>query len=290
MNKLLSNVLVLYKKSAYSIYFKERKIRSCGYAQKDMFQWMSRFKKAHDEHYATLHTVERILGRYGISYTKQARGQKTSYKRYSLIITVGGDGTFLEAARHIGQQIVLGVNSSPSTSVGKLCVANHMDLERIILGIIQNSCRIELWQRLRIEVKGRRPIEALNDVLISHRNPAALSRYYLQIKGTAEQQRSSGFWISTPAGSSGAIKSAGGKILKTTDKKIQYMPRELYYGANPAYRLKGGILSGEETIQVTSLMHNGMIFIDGAHHPVRFPFNTTVKIFLSPHPLRTIHR
>ena len=290
MNKLLSNVLVLYKKSAYSIYFKEREIRSCGHTQKDMSRWMNRFKKAHDEHYATLHTVERVLGRYGIPYTKQTRGQKTSYNRCSLIITVGGDGTFLEAARHIRQQIILGINSSPSTSVGKLCVASHKDLERIILGIIQNSCRIEAWQRLRIEVKGRRSTEALNDVLICHRNPAALSRYYLQIKGTAEQQRSSGLWISTPAGSSGAIKSAGGKILKRTDKKIQYMPRELYYGANPAYRLKGGVLEAGETIQVTSLMRNGMIFVDGAHHPLRFPFNATAKISLSPHPLRTIHQ
>ncbi|MBI5415550.1 MAG: NAD(+)/NADH kinase, partial [Candidatus Omnitrophica bacterium] len=278
----LSNVLVLYKKSAYSIYFKEHKIR---------FQGMGRFKKAHDEHYATLNTVERILGRYGIPYTKQAREQRTSYKRYNLIITVGGDGTFLEAARHIRRQVILGVNSSPSTSVGKLCTADHKNFGRVILGVIQNSCRIESWQRLQVEVKGRRrPVEALNDVLICHRNPAALSRYYLQLKGAAERQRSSGLWVSTPAGSSGAIKSAGGKILKITDKKIQYMPRELYYGASPAYRLKGGLLGEKETIQVTSLMRNGMIYVDGTHHPLRFPFNATVKISLSPNPLRTIHR
>ncbi|MBI5150835.1 MAG: NAD(+)/NADH kinase [Candidatus Omnitrophica bacterium] len=290
MKNLLSNVLVLYKKSAYSIYFKERKNRFPGSTEENMTQWMGRFKKAHDEHYATLKTVERVLGRYGIRYKKQAREQRASYQRYSLVITVGGDGTFLEAARHIRRQVILGVNSSPSTSVGKLCTADHKDFERIILGLIQNSCRIELWQRLRIEVKGRRPVEALNDVLICHRNPAALSRYYLQLKGAAEQQRSSGLWVSTPAGSSGAIKSAGGKILKITDKKIQYMPRELYYAANPSARLKGGVLAEKKTIEVTSLMRNGMIYVDGTHHPVRFPFNAKVKISLSPHPLRTVHR
>jgi len=48
-----------------------------------------------------------------------------------------------------------------------------------------------------------------------------VSRYYLKIGNLREEQRDSGLWISTAAGSSGAIRSAGGKLFKNEEKKMQ---------------------------------------------------------------------
>ena len=66
------------------------------------------------------------------------------------------------------------------------------------------------------------------------------------------------------------------------------MPRGLYEGFRHSYRLKGGILSGRQVITVTSLMHEGMIFVDGTHFKIKFPFNAALDISLSPNPLRTV--
>lgn len=274
------DVLLLYKKSAWSIYSRK------GHPRAEI----DRYKKAHDEHSGTLAAVEGVLHKYGISYSKYARGQKIPYQRYGMVITVGGDGTFLEAARNANNQILLGVNSAPGTSVGKLCVATAKNFGKIIRKVCAGkSFRLDSWHRLRLKLNHiSKPLDCLNDVLVCHRNPAAVSRYRLKIGDVKEEQRSSGLWVAAPAGSSGAIQSAGGKPLKITARKFQYMPRELYRGVNPPYRLKGGVLAAGQTIKVTSLMHDGNVFVDGMHVRMKFPFHATLQISLSPKPVKVI--
>lgn len=290
MNNVFKKVLLIYKKSAYSIYFKERKIQLADGKQTDLKGEIKRFKRAHDEHYETLKETERILYKYNIKYTKRFRGGKdVNYARYDLIITVGGDGTFIEASRNIKDQAIIGVNSAPSFSVGKLCVANVKNFEKIIGHIVGRRFTLRPWQRLRLDLEGHvRPIDCVNDILVCHSNPAAMSRYYLKIGNVKEEQRDSGLWVATPAGSTGAIKSAGGRKVNVNEKRIQYMPRELYYGFSRIYRHKGGVLKPHQNLSVTSLMRNGMIFIDGTHFKLKFPFNSTLKVSFSPHPLKAI--
>ena len=273
-------VLLLYKKSAWSIYSGKGSARA----------EVNRYKKAHDEHLASLATVEGVLRKYGITYSKHARGHKIAYQRYGLVITVGGDGTFLEAARNASSQVLLGVNSAPGTSVGKLCVTTAKNFEKIIRRLREDKgFRVDSWHRLRLELAGHaKPIDCLNDVLICHQNPAAVSRYYLKIGKVREEQRGSGLWIAAPAGSSGAIQSAGGKILNITSRKLQYMPRELFRGVNPPYRLKGGVLTRQQNITVISLMREGRVFVDGTHVQLKFPFDAKLRISISPKPVKVI--
>ncbi len=288
MATAFKKVLLLHKKSAYAIYFLERKILLGEHGKSDIRKEVLRFKHAHDEHYATLESLERLLKEHGFSYTKCTRGTRANYDRFDLVITVGGDGTFLEASRSIKAQAVVGVNSS-RFSVGKLCAGNTRNLKELIGKIARGKFRLSRWQRLRLELEGHgRPVDCVNDVLICHANPAAMSRYYLTVRGIREEQRDSGLWVSTAVGSSGAIRSAGGKILSLTDRKMQYLPRELYYGFSKSYRLKGGVVGPNDNIFVTSLMRNGMIFVDGTHFNLKFPFNSTLKISLSPQPIHTI--
>jgi len=250
---------------------------------------IKRFKKAHDEHYAALKKIEHILSKHGIEYTKCSRGRKISYAKFDCIITLGGDGTFLEASRNIKDQVIIGVNSAPSFSVGKLCIGNTKNFEKIIRRITGKKFTLNCWPRLRLKLEGHvRPVDCVNDILICHSNPAAVSRYYLKIGNVKEEQRDSGLWISTAAGSSGAIKSAGGQLFKNEEQKMQYMPRELYYGFSKKYRHKGGVLRTGQRVTITSLMRSGMIYIDGTHYELKFPFNHTLNVAFSPNPLRTI--
>lgn len=285
----LKNVLLFYKKSAYKIYFLEQRgylaEKNEVFAQKEL----DSFRKAHKEHYATLKKIENVLTGLHVPFTKAYRGQIVDYDAYDLVITIGGDGTFLEAARGVTDSVLLGVNSSLSYSVGKFCVANINNFETIIKKILRKSFKPHRLHRLRLVFDHHfETIDCLNDVLVCHTSPAAMNRYILKVGRIKEEQRSSGVWISTPAGSSGAIHSAGGQIMKPTAKAIQYRPRELYVGGKWKYRLKGGVLSARQSIEVISMMRQGKIFVDGTH--VEFPFSIgiSIKVSLSPNPLRTI--
>lgn len=285
----LRKVLLFYKKSAYKIYFLEQRSY---FSEKDkVFEQkeLNRFRKSHEEHYATLKSVEAILTKYRIRYAKSHRGQIVDYDSYDLVITIGGDGTFLEAARDVRKSVLLGVNSSLSYSVGNFCVANRNNFESVLKRILDEPFKTSLYQRLRLEIDGYPDtIDCLNDVLVCHSNPASINRYVLKIGRIKEEQRGSGVWIATPVGSSGAIHSAGGKRIAHTAKKIQYRPRELYRGGKWKYRLTGGILPARQSITVTSLMRQGRVFVDGTHLEIPLPLGASIQVALSPYPVKTI--
>lgn len=284
----IKKILVLYKKSSYQTYFRDE--RNFPRHLRISAQDRQRFAQTHLHHYQTLATVERFLKANHAAYTKFHRGRDIDFKAYDLIITVGGDGTFLRAARQITRQLVLGINSDPKWSVGKFCTANNHNFPGLLGGVLQGRFKVRRLNRLQLSVPGKKiKMNILNEALICHKNPAAMSRYYLQIGKHREEQKSSGIWISSAAGSSGAIRSAGGKILPPDSAYFQYKPRELYRGVGKNYHLTGDVLPLRQRLEMTSLMKDGMIFIDGCHCHIPFHFAERIIFTRSPEPLRVVH-
>lgn len=285
----IKKALILYKKSTYANYFLDKKSSLLKTRHLIPKINLSRLKNVHLMHYKTLEIVENVLKAEGLHYRKNSRGENVDYSQFDFIITVGGDGTFLEAARHIKNQLILGVNSSPLWSVGKFCTATVETFPRIFKKIIKGQFKIQKLNRLKIQDgKETSKVQVLNDVLIAHANPAAMSRYYITIKGKKEEHRSSGIWISTAAGSTGAIRSAGGKVLPLTSHRFQYLCRELYYGKQKKYKIKKGVLSKHDSIKIVSLMREGMIFVDGSRLKLTFSFGKTITLKHSPFPLKLV--
>jgi len=152
-----------------------------------------------------------------------------------LVVTLGGDGTLLSASHHVGRNIpLLGVNSDPVFSVGHFCGAVSGSIEKVLLRMWGKSTlpRTPFGEALRMTTKvtrmeilvGNKVISkrVLNEALFSHTCPAAMTR--LKIGG--ERYDCSGVWIGTGAGSTGAIVSAGGKVLAPTSKRLQAVIRE----------------------------------------------------------------
>lgn len=245
-----------------------------------------RFRMAHHRHYEALVKIEKFLHQQGIRYLKLRRRQKVRYPDFDLIITVGGDGTFLEAAQHAQRQTVLGVNSDPRLSVGQFCAANAENFHKVFPSFFEGRSNVIALDRFDIRLDGQLlPVRGLNDILVCHANPAAMSHYLLQIDRIKEEQRSSGIWIATAAGSTGAIHSAGGKVLGITRHQFQYLPRELYFGWGRPRHLTGGTLQRQKKLIVTSLMRDGVFFVDGAHQKSRLAFGQKLTVSLSRQPL-----
>jgi NAD+ kinase len=244
------------------------------------------------EHRRTVATVRESLRGHSIDFAEIvpdcATGPELSrLAAADLVVSIGGDGTFLAVSHHVSSGAILGVNSAPQDSVGHFCAARRADVGRFVDAILARRLRPVRLLRLQLELDGRRvgsPV--LNDLLVVHSCAASTTRYRLRVGARSEEHRSSGIWISTPAGSSAGIHSAGGRRMPTGSRRFQYRVRELYREPGRSYRLAAGVLESDGALWVTSAMSEGRIYVDGARTEIPFPFGAMAHVTRSPDDLR----
>jgi len=286
-------LLVVHKKSARSAdtprwdaLLSSKKVQPAWVRQDQRRQ-----RQALKAHAKTLEHVQQVLKSLGLSCELAYRSSRLDETPFDGVISVGGDGTFLEAARGVKpHQWILGVNSDPKRSVGSFCAATRATFKKILTHFLDGEGGVLKLERLVVEMNGARlNVQVLNDLLITHKTPAAMSRYWLAVGRVKEDQRSSGLWIATAAGSTGAIRSAGGRLLPRISARVQYRPREPYRGHRSDYRLTGGaVLLKEQPIQVGSLMQDGLICVDGDHLTFPFEYGDLLAVKRSPYPLQVV--
>lgn len=204
-----------------------------------------------------------------------------------LVITVGGDGTLLQASHFMDHIIpVLGVNSDPTRpeeleqfneefdatrSTGYLCASTTNNFEQILDEILENHYGPSELARMAISINSKLiPTSALNDVLLAHPCPATVSRFSFRARRNEKPSsslvhfRSSGFRVSTAAGSTAAMLSAGGFAMPILSNDLQYIVREpIFPGALSS--LMNGHVKFDERLEVTWFCREGFVYIDGSH-------------------------
>lgn len=207
----------------------------------------------------------------------------------ALVVTVGGDGTFLAASHSVGSEPVLGINSAPEFSVGYFCAPHRGSLRKHLDDALSGRLRRLQMTRMRVEVNGRlTSSRVLNEALYSHRVPAATSRYILQWGRKKEEQRSSGFWIGPAAGSTGAQRSAGGRVLPMGSKKLQLVVREPYCPPGLRIGLRQMLVSQAQSISVRSKMDDAALFLDGPYKRIDLHLGDVVRFSASTQPLMAL--
>ncbi len=247
-------------------------------------------RAGHLEHIESVQRVRDTLRELDISFRETHELPKRPIRGYDIVIPVGGDGTALSASHEIRDDTpMLGVNSSLSFSVGHLTGSNAATFKGHMQAFIAGDLSPLLVQRLALKI-GRRaiPSPVLNDVLFCANNPALMTRYKLRWPDGTELQRSSGVWVSTPAGSTGALSSAGGPILPLTTRQFAFVAREPYSPPGRAVRLKSAVLMQEDRLEIECRIHDASIFIDGSHRVFDVPFGETVGITLHDKPLHLV--
>ena len=106
------------------------------------------------------------------------------------------------------------------------------------------------------------------------------SRYKLIINGEEEEQRSSGVWLATGAGSTAAIFAAGGSVHPMESEGFQYLVRELYRPVANEAKFSRGLISPKSFSQfvIENRMNKAMLAIDGQHGRISLSFGDQVKI------------
>jgi NAD+ kinase len=135
-------------------------------------------------------------------------------QRCDLVLVVGGDGTFLHAARELAEHdpALVGIN------LGRLgflvdILPDEIEhrLEQILAGDYDADTRILLDARMGDQSE---PERALNDVVIHKWNSVRMIEFETYIDGRfVNAQRSDGLIISTPTGSTAYALSGGGPLI-----------------------------------------------------------------------------
>jgi NAD+ kinase len=135
-----------------------------------------------------------------------------------LLVVVGGDGTILNVAGHLGESspAIFGINVG---SLGFLtCVSSpafREAVECIAQGKMTFSNRALLEVILRDSKEKHTPMIALNDAVFSRGEVSRLIRLRTRVNGeTLTEFNADGLIIATPTGSTAYSLSAGGPILE----------------------------------------------------------------------------
>lgn len=280
-------ILVAYKKSTYEQLVLDDGDATISELLDRNHLSVRNLEHSHDAHRRSLDELVDHLDETGHNYDLVYRGDIDETDDYDLVVTVGGDGTVLDVSHRLDETPILSINSDPDTSVGYFSAGTALDFPRILDAIVSDRWHPVELRRFFVEIDGERqgpPV--LNDILISHRNPAAVSAYFLKVGShPAEEHRSSGVWIATPAGSTAAIRSAGGLVLPFDSDNYQYLVREPFRPREGAYRFLKGIHPMETDIEIISRMRDGEVFVDGPHLTFDFPIGTSLAIDPDAPPL-----
>jgi NAD+ kinase len=203
MIKTFKKILVVVKQTPYESYLQ---LKAQGKAPVAL-RW-ERLKDRYQTHRQCVDTVTGILQSVGADYTVVGREElhRGVIQDRDLIITVGGDGTMLNASSFIDDSIpVLGVNSDPTKpeekgvanakderrSKGALCAATASNVNAVLPRILYGNYTPGHRSRIKCLVRSThtetRLAPALNDILVAHPSPAAVSRFRLMLcKGNVQ--------------------------------------------------------------------------------------------------------
>lgn len=205
-----------------------------------------------------------------------------------LVISIGGDGTFLRTAAKIGnKQIpILGVNTG---RLGFLADTSSCEFDQTFGNILINKYKIEDRTQLRVEINhvlNEDSYIALNEVAILKQDTASM----INVSVTVDDEfltnyEADGLLISTPTGSTAYAMSVGGPIMSPNLSSFLITPV-----ASHTLTSRPLLIDDEALIKVkvSSRSNHYLLSLDG--RSTILPDNIEFKIRKASYPLKVIRR
>ena len=200
-----------------------------------------------------------------------ASSESPSIRSGTIVVSLGGDGTFLHAARlaHSGDAMVIGVNLG---RVGFLLPVHPSELLESIDLALKGSLPVE--ERVVLEVSTPRDGShiAVNEVVLERAQPGHMVRVRAQINGDDLMTYSSdGVMVATPTGSTGYNFSAGGPALATGLEAIVVTPVAPHFTIDRSI-----VIDASSEVQLHAEDRPAVIVADGAQRATLMPGESIV--------------
>ncbi len=204
-----------------------------------------------------------------------------------LILVVGGDGTFLHAARILAEHDValVGIN------LGRLgflvdILPDEIEprLEQILSGTYDADTRILLDARMGEQSV---PERALNDVVVHKWNSIRMIEFETYIDGQfVNAQRSDGLIVATPTGSTAYALSGGGPLLHPRLDALLLVPICPHTLSNRPLVISGG---SRIEIRICNLEPEQVRLTCDGQVDLPLESGATIKVERSPRRIRLLH-
>lgn len=217
-------------------------------------------------------TVHTKLANYLIDEGVDLCGARVSSRldpQTGLVLSVGGDGTFLRAARWVGDREipVLGVNTG---HLGFLSSCAIDELPGMLAAVCRGDVTVE--RRMVVAVRGASIQDdiwpyALNEIAFLKEEAASMIAVRAGIDGHfLAEYRADGLIVSTPTGSTAYNLAAGGPILEPTLDCLVLSPV-----APHTLTVRPLVVGGDSEMELTVESRTGAfrLSLDGRSYPVR---------------------
>lgn len=204
------------------------------------------------------------------------------------VISMGGDGTFLEAARRVGdKQIpILGVNMG---RLGFLADIAPDELPAAIRQIYDGDVHVEERSVLQLEYDKGNPEGypfALNEVAVLKRDMSSMISIRVAINGEyLTTYQADGLIINTPTGSTGYALSVGGPIMQPGSHTLGIVPV-----APHSLTVRPVMLTDDSviTLSVSARTHRFLVALDGRSEKCTEGIQLTIR--RAPYQVKILKR
>jgi NAD+ kinase len=205
-----------------------------------------------------------------------------------MVISIGGDGTFLQAASNVGDKDIpiLGINTG---RLGFLADISPEEMEDTFDEIYNNHYKVEERSVLQLISEGEDKIEvpfALNDIAVLKHDSSSMISIYTTINGAyLHTYQADGLIISTPTGSTAYSLSVGGPIIVPHSKTIALTPI-----APHSLNVRPIVICDdwEISLRVESRSHNFLVSVDG--RSVSCKDGIQLSIRRAPYTIKVVKR
>lgn len=204
------------------------------------------------------------------------------------VISLGGDGTLLRAAGHVGEKCtpILGINMG---RLGFLADIIPGEIESAIASLYDGSYAVEKHTVISVEADGTQ-LEglscALNDIAVLKRDTASMITIHACVNGEyLVTYQADGLIVCTPTGSTAYSLSNGGPIIVPRTGTLCLTPV-----APHSLNVRPIVIpdDSEVTLTVESRSHNFLIAVDGQSE--KCAENTRLTIRKAPYSVNIVKR
>ena len=194
-----------------------------------------------------------------------------------MVLSMGGDGTFLKAASYVGHKNIpiLGINTG---RLGFLADVSPEEMEETFEDIYKGNYKIEDRSVLQAFSEGQ-PLKGypcgLNEIAVLKRDSSSMITIHTSINGAyLTTYQADGLVIATPTGSTAYSLSIGGPVIVPHSNTIAITPV-----APHSLNIRPIVINDdwEITLDVESRSHNFLVAIDGRSETCREGTRLTIR-------------
>ena len=205
-----------------------------------------------------------------------------------MVISLGGDGTFLKAASRVGDKgiPILGINTG---RLGFLADISPEEMEDTFDELYDHRYRIEERSVLQLRCNDTRLTRepyALNEIAVLKRDSSSMITIRASVGGMPlATYQADGLIVATPTGSTAYSLSVGGPIIAPDSKTIALTPV-----APHSLNIRPIVICDDReiTLDVESRSHNFLVAIDGRSESCRE--TTRLTIAKAAHTIKVVKR